>query len=61
MSILSSVFFWRGVCGWVLGAGEMGGLVGRTGRTRDGRDVARRFVRWATTERHVVYEAVVAA
>ena len=39
----------------------MGGLVGRTGRTRDGRDVARRFVRGATTERHVVYEAVVAA
>jgi hypothetical protein len=38
---------------------EMG--FGGTVRTRDGRDVARRFVRGAAAERHVVYEAMVAA
>ena len=52
MSILSSVERKR-----VL---ENGAKVGEMVCTRNGRDVARRFVRGATTERHIVYNAVVA-
>jgi hypothetical protein len=55
MSILSSVEGEDGVSRW----GDAK-VVGEMSCTRDGRDVARRFVCGATTERHIAYGAVVA-